>query len=163
MAVAAAQSGMGRGYLFREVIVRSTKQCWLCAGPSRTRARVRRESTRTLPYTRFAEVHQCAPGGRLCRAASSLRDSIWVEFMMQFGLSDEDLELAKRIYAYSLMACAFCGSNSTPLLKCSLCGDVRYCIGTDCQHADLNKIPAAQQGEDAPGVIVEVFLGDRFR
>jgi hypothetical protein len=48
------------------------------------------------------------------------------------------------MYAYSQMTCAFCGSNSAPLLKCSLCGEVRYCIGTDCQHADWNKTPAAE-------------------
>ena len=31
----------------------------------------------------------------------SLRDSMWVEFMLTSGLSEEDLELAKRVYAYS--------------------------------------------------------------
>jgi hypothetical protein len=46
--------------------------------------------------------------------------------------------------------------------------ELRYCIDTDCQHADWNKTPAAEshkvlsvhphlrpreQGEDAPGVI----------
>jgi hypothetical protein len=32
----------------------------------------------------------------------SVRDSIWVEFMLGTGISDEELELAKRVYAYSL-------------------------------------------------------------
>jgi TPR repeat protein len=36
----------------------------------------------------------------------SLRDSIWVDFMLFYGLSDEDLELAKRVYAYSLRTSA---------------------------------------------------------
>jgi hypothetical protein len=74
----------------------------------------------------------------------SLRDSIWVEFMVIVGISEEELELAKNIYAYSLRTCAFCGSNSAPLRKCSLCMDVRYCIGTECQHGDWNKAPTAE-------------------
>jgi TPR repeat protein len=74
----------------------------------------------------------------------SLRDSLWADFMMNNGLSDEDLELAKRIHAYSLRACAVCGSNSAPLRNCSLCMEVRYCIASDCQHADWNKIPSAE-------------------
>jgi hypothetical protein len=45
----------------------------------------------------------------------SPRDSMWVDFMMATGLSDEELELAKHIYAYSLRTCTFCGSNSAPL------------------------------------------------
>jgi hypothetical protein len=32
----------------------------------------------------------------------SMRDSMWVNFMIEFGISDEELELAKRVYAYSL-------------------------------------------------------------
>jgi TPR repeat protein len=50
----------------------------------------------------------------------SLRDSIWVDFMLAFGLSDEDLELAKHVYAYSQRTCTFCGSSSAPLRNCSL-------------------------------------------
>jgi hypothetical protein len=46
--------------------------------------------------------------------------------MMSYGLSDEDLELAKRVYAYSLRTCAIFGSNSAPLRNCSLCMEVRY-------------------------------------
>ena len=74
----------------------------------------------------------------------SLRDSMWVEFMLAFGLSEEDLELAKHINAYSLRTCTFCGSNSAPLRNCSLCMELRYCMGTDCQHGDWNKTPAAE-------------------
>jgi hypothetical protein len=72
----------------------------------------------------------------------SLRDSTWMNFMIDFGLSDEELELAKQIYAYSLKTCTVCGSNSAPLRKCSLCMERRYCINTDCQHAHWNKTPA---------------------
>jgi hypothetical protein len=50
----------------------------------------------------------------------SLRDSTWMNFMIDFGLSDEELELAKHVYAYSQRTCAFCGSNSAPLLS-ALC------------------------------------------
>jgi TPR repeat protein len=74
----------------------------------------------------------------------SVRDSLWVDFMMSSGISDEDLELAKRVHAYSQRTCTFCGSNSAPLRKCSLCMELRYCIGTDCQHADWNKSPSAE-------------------
>jgi hypothetical protein len=74
----------------------------------------------------------------------SPRDGVWVIFMMQYGLSDEDLELLKHIYAYSLRTCTFCGSNSAPLRNCSLCMELRYCIGTDCQHAHWNQTPAAE-------------------
>jgi hypothetical protein len=35
----------------------------------------------------------------------SMRDSMWVAFMLSSGLSDEELELAKQIYAYSLRTC----------------------------------------------------------
>jgi hypothetical protein len=31
----------------------------------------------------------------------SPRESMWVEFMLASGISDEELELAKNIYAYS--------------------------------------------------------------
>jgi hypothetical protein len=65
--------------------------------------------------------------------------------MLAIGISDEDLELAKRVYAYSLRTCTYCGSNSTPLGKCSLCMEMRYCIGADCQHQHWNhKTPAAE-------------------
>jgi hypothetical protein len=74
----------------------------------------------------------------------SVRDSVWVDFMMIQGISEEDLELAKHIYAYSQRACAFCGSNAAPLRNCSLCMELRCCIGTDCQHADWNKTPSAE-------------------
>jgi TPR repeat protein len=74
----------------------------------------------------------------------SLRDSFWVEFVLYLGISDEELELAKNVYAYSKRTCTFCGSNAAPLRKCSLCMELRYCIGTDCQHADWNKTPAAE-------------------
>jgi hypothetical protein len=74
----------------------------------------------------------------------SVRDSVWVDFMMSSGISDEELELAKRVLAYSQRTCKFCGSNSAPLRNCSLCMEVRYCISTDCQHADWNKNPSAE-------------------
>jgi TPR repeat protein len=74
----------------------------------------------------------------------SPRDSVWVEFMLATSLSDEDLELAKRVYAYSQRTCTFCGSNSAPLRNCSLCMELCYCVGTDCQHAHWNKTPAAE-------------------
>jgi hypothetical protein len=74
----------------------------------------------------------------------SVRDSIWVNFMLLYGLSEEELELAKHIHGYSRRTCTFCGSSSAPLRKCSLCMELRYCIGTDCQHADWNKTPAAE-------------------
>jgi hypothetical protein len=51
---------------------------------------------------------------------------------------NRSLELAKHIYAYSQRTCTFCGSNSAPLRNCSLCMELRYCIGTDCQHAHWN-------------------------
>jgi hypothetical protein len=73
----------------------------------------------------------------------SPHDSVWVDFMLAYGLSDEELELAKHIYAYSKRTCTFCGSNSTPLRNCSLCMELRYCIGTDCQHAHWNATPAS--------------------
>jgi hypothetical protein len=56
--------------------------------------------------------------------------------MMAVGISDEELELAKHIHAYSKRTCTFCGSNSAPLRNCSLCMELRYCIDTDCQHGD---------------------------
>jgi hypothetical protein len=52
--------------------------------------------------------------------------------MLRCGISDEELELAKRVHAYSKRTCTFCGSNSAPLRYCSLCMDLRYCIATDC-------------------------------
>jgi hypothetical protein len=72
------------------------------------------------------------------------RDAMWVDFMLAVGISDEELELAKRVYAYSKRTCTFCGSNSAPLRNCSLCMELRYCIGTDCQHSHWNKTPAAE-------------------
>jgi hypothetical protein len=69
---------------------------------------------------------------------------MWVDIMVLYGLSDKDLALAKRVYAYSLRTCTFCGSNSAPLRNCSLCMELRYCIGTDCQHAHWNQTPAAE-------------------
>jgi hypothetical protein len=74
----------------------------------------------------------------------SLRDSIWLDVMMSSGISEEDLELTKRVYAYSLRTCTFCGSNSAPHRHCSLCMEVSYCIETDCQHAHWNKAPSAE-------------------
>jgi hypothetical protein len=74
----------------------------------------------------------------------SLRDSVWVDFMLAVGLSEEELEVAKRMYAYSQRTCTFCGSNSIPLRNCSLCMELRYGINTDCQHADLNTTPVAE-------------------
>jgi hypothetical protein len=68
----------------------------------------------------------------------SVRDSLWVDFVMTFGLSNEELALAKRIHAYSLRTCTFCGSNSAPLRHCSLCMEVHYCIVTDCQYQAWN-------------------------
>jgi hypothetical protein len=70
-----------------------------------------------------------------CRI-KSLRDSVSVDGMMAVGISDEELELAKHIHAYSKRTCTFCGSNSAPLRNCSLCMELRYCIDTDCQHGD---------------------------
>jgi hypothetical protein len=74
----------------------------------------------------------------------SVRDSMLVDFSLATGLSDEELELAKHIHAYSQRTCVFCGSSSAPLRNCSLCMDLRYCIGTDCRHADWNNNPAAE-------------------
>jgi hypothetical protein len=75
----------------------------------------------------------------------SPRDSLWVQCMMGFGIvSEEELELAKRIYAYSLRICAFCGSTSAPLANCPLCMECRYCIAMDCQLQHWNKEPAAE-------------------
>jgi TPR repeat protein len=74
----------------------------------------------------------------------SVRDSLWVDFMFANGVSDEELELAKQIYANSLRTCTFCGSSSVPLRKCSLCMELRYCINTECQHARWNATPAAE-------------------
>jgi hypothetical protein len=74
----------------------------------------------------------------------SVRDSMWVNFMMDYGLSDEDPALAKRVYAYSQRTCRFCGSKAAPLRNCSLCVELRYCIGTDCQYQHWNKTPAAE-------------------
>jgi hypothetical protein len=74
----------------------------------------------------------------------SPRDGVWVDWMLATGLSEEELELAKHIHAYSQRTCKFCGSNSAPLRNCSLCMELRYCINTDCQHADWNKTPAAE-------------------
>jgi hypothetical protein len=62
----------------------------------------------------------------------SPRDSVWVDFLFDICISEEDLELAKHIYAYSQRTCTFCGSNAAPLRNCSLCMEVRYCTGTDC-------------------------------
>ena len=66
---------------------------------------------------------------------------LWVDIMLTFGLSDEDLVLAKKAYAFSLRTCAFCGSKTAPLAKCSGCKEVRYCIGTDCQIQHWNNTP----------------------
>ena len=82
-------------------------------------------------------VDPAAPHQALC-------DTIWVHFMLDTGISEEDLELAKRIYAYSKRICTLCGSNAAPLRNCSLCMELRYCIGTDCQHAHWNQTPAAE-------------------
>ena len=82
-------------------------------------------------------VDPAAPHQALC-------DTIWVHFMLDTGISEEDLELAKRIYAYSLRTCAFFGSNSAPLRHCSLCMEVHYCIATDCQYQAWNKTPSAE-------------------
>jgi hypothetical protein len=66
----------------------------------------------------------------------SPRDSVWVDFLLANGLSDEELELAKHIYAYSKRTCTFiCGSNSAPVHRVSLLH------GTDCQHGDWNRPP----------------------
>jgi hypothetical protein len=74
----------------------------------------------------------------------SVRDSMWVDFMFTCGISDEELELAKRMFAYSQRTFTFCGSNDAPLRNCSLCMELRYCIGTDCQHAHWNQTPASE-------------------
>ena len=71
-----------------------------------------------------------------------LRDNVWVDFTIRNGLSDEDLQLAKKVYAYFLRTCAFCGSKTAPLATCSSwCMEVRYCIGTDCQMHDWSSTP----------------------
>ena len=41
----------------------------------------------------------------------SVRDSVWVDFMTTYGISEEELELVKHIHAYSQRTCRFCGSN----------------------------------------------------
>jgi hypothetical protein len=69
---------------------------------------------------------------------------MWAGFMMAHGISEEEIELVKNIHAYSQRTCTFCGSNSAPLRKCSLCMELCYYIGTDCQHAHRNKTPAAE-------------------
>jgi TPR repeat protein len=90
----------------------------------------------------------------------SPRDSVWVDFMVGFGLSDEELELAKRVHAYSQRTCTSCGSNSVPLRKCSLCMELRYCIGTDCQHAHWNWTPSAESHKVlCPRIFVRVSKG----
>ena len=71
----------------------------------------------------------------------SVRDSVWVQFMLATGVSDDDLELAKKIHAYSQRFCAFCGSTSNPLRSCSRCMEVRFCIDTDCQYRHWNSEP----------------------
>ena len=68
-------------------------------------------------------------------------DSVWVNFMLVVGLTDEDLQLAKKIHAYSQRFCAFCGSTSNPLRSCSRCMEVRFCIDTDCQYRHWNSEP----------------------
>ena len=74
-------------------------------------------------------------------AHPSPRDSVWMDFMLTHGLSDDELQLAKKIHAYSQRFCAFCGSTSAPLRSCSRCMEVRFCIDTDCQYRHWNSEP----------------------
>jgi TPR repeat protein len=141
-AVNAVLSGLP-GQAFREDILRFTN-----AGSAPTR--------HAAAHNFAEEVHKnfLGPSLQMCNDVlkesdstvphQSLRDSMWVEFMQATGLSDEELELAKRVYAYSQRTCTFCGSNSIPLRNCSLCMELRYGINTDCQHADLNTTPVAE-------------------
>jgi hypothetical protein len=145
LAAQAVQSGIP-GEVVRSLIVRFTS-----AGSAPARYEVAREFAGKVHKIYLIHTLQ------MCNRAlqepdsavphQSLRDTMWVDIMMIYGLSDEDLELAKHIYAYSKrtkISCAFCGSNSAPLRNCSLCMELRYCIGTDCQHVDWNKTPAAE-------------------
>jgi hypothetical protein len=141
-AAQAVQAGIpGKGV--RELIARFTN-----AGSAPTRHEVAHEFAGMVnkmflgpmlqEYSRLLqEVDSAAPH-------QSVRDSVWVNFMLNYGLSEEDLALAKRVFAYSQRTCRFCGSNAAPLRNCSLCMEARYCIAGDCQHADWNKTPAAE-------------------
>lgn len=63
-----------------------------------------------------------------------VRASVWVEFMLLSGVSDEELQLMKHMYDFSNRSCSFCGSKSTPLNYCSLCSETLYCADTGCLH-----------------------------
>jgi hypothetical protein len=142
-AVVAVQTGIP-GEDVREVLARFTN-----AGSAPTRHAAAHEFVRDMLNGQFREptLRGC---NRLLQEVNSavphqsVRDGLWVDFMMQTGISEEDLALAKCVYAYSLRTCRFCGSNATPLRNCSLCMEARYCIAGDCQHADWNKTPAAE-------------------
>ena len=142
MAAQALQTGIP-GEIIRKDIVRFTN-----AGSAAHRYEVAREFAGTVNETCFVpHVQGCS---RMLQEDDSVvphqssRDSDWVEFMMNYNLSEEELELIKRIYAYSQRTCAFCGSDSAPLRNCSLCIELGYCIGTECQHDVWNKTPAAE-------------------
>jgi TPR repeat protein len=142
-AVVAVQTGIP-GEDVREVLARFTN-----AGSAPTRHAAAHEFVRNKVNALFLGpalqgINQMLQELDSAVPHQSVRDSLWVDFMMQTGISEEDLALAKRVYAYSLRTCRFCGSNAAPLRNCSLCMEARYCIAGDCQHADWNKTPAAE-------------------
>jgi hypothetical protein len=141
----AAQSGVPGHQALREVLVRFPN-----AGSAPTRHAVAHQFARDTVNEKFLGPMLQTSCSILQEIVSEvpqqpLRDSVWMDFMIGFGLSEEDeLEIAKRIHAYSLRTCTFCGSNSAQLRNCSLCMELRYCIDTDCQHGHWNKTPAAE-------------------
>jgi hypothetical protein len=142
-AAEAMQTGVPGRQAFREEIAR-----FMNAGSAPPRHAASHEFAKMIRenYLKF-ELQDCKDTLQESDSAAphqSPRDSMWVDFMLSSGISDEDLELAKHIYAYSKRTCTFCGSNAVPLRKCSMCMELRYCIGTDCQHAHWNKTPAAE-------------------
>ena len=143
MAAYAVQSGIPGNQRFRELIVRFTN-----AGSAPPRHAVAQEFAKDVyDFYHIPDLEECNNALKESDSVvphQSVRDGIWVDFMMNTGLSEEDLELAKHIYAYSKRTCTFCGSSSAPLRCCSLCMELRYCIGTDCQHAHWNWTPAAE-------------------
>jgi hypothetical protein len=143
-AIEALQTGVPGDLCVREVLARFTN-----AGSAPRRHEVAHLFARDIVTEQFlgSILHTCSQGLQEVDTVAphqSVRDGLWVDCMLMYGLSDEDLELAKRIHAYSLRTCTFCGSNSAPLRHCSLCMEVHYCIATDCQYQAWNKTPAAE-------------------
>jgi hypothetical protein len=139
----AVQTGTPRDEIVREMIVRFTN-----AGSAPPRHATAHDFARIVNEVflgpELQEVNQIIQEVDSAVPHQYLRDSLWVDFMLMYGLSEEELALAKRIYAYSLRTCAFFGSNSAPLRHCSLCMEVHYCIATDCQYQAWNKTPSAE-------------------